>query len=118
MGVLRKSIRWENQGITEEQVKSTFDLMDMNKDGNVSKKEFLHRYTLNRRRFMEADTDKNGTLSFEELRAFILRDNIITEEQIKLIFDRMDRNKNGTVHQNEFNHCYSLYITQKQSAMI
>jgi Ca2+-binding EF-hand superfamily protein len=118
LDVLRKSIRWENPAITEEQIKSIFDLMDMNKDGNVSKKEFLHRYTLNRSRFMEADTDKNGTLSFEELRAFILRDNIITEEQIKLIFDRMDRNKNGTVDQNEFNHCYSLYITQKQSAMM
>ena len=119
LGVLRKSIRWENQGITEEQVKSTFDLMDMNNDGHVSKKEFLLRYTLNRSRFMEADTDKNGTLSFEEMRAFMLRDDMsITEEQIKLIFDRMDRNKNGTVHQNEFNHCYSLYITQKQSAMM
>ena len=61
LDVLRKSIRWEYPAITEEQVKSLFDLMDMNNDGNLSKKEFLHRYTLNRSRFMEADTDKNGT---------------------------------------------------------
>ena len=33
---------------------------EMNKDGNVSKEEFVHRYTLNRSRSMEADTDKSG----------------------------------------------------------
>ena len=105
--------------ITEKQVKSILDLMDRDNDGRVSKKEFLHRYCLNESRFVRADTDKSGFLSFEELRALMLsEDETMTEEEFKLFFDRMDRGKDGSVKQSEFNHCYSLHILGKEVAIM
>ena len=53
---LRKFMQREDPSATEELVKGPFDLMDKNKDGNVSK-EFLYRYTENRKRFMVSHTD-------------------------------------------------------------
>jgi hypothetical protein len=38
-------------------VKCLVDLMDRNKDGTVSKKEFLYRYPVNRKPFMVSQTD-------------------------------------------------------------
>lgn len=47
---------------------------------------------------MEVETGKNGTVSLGELRAFLLRDITAgTEEQIQLIFDRMDTRQRRTV---------------------
>jgi Ca2+-binding EF-hand superfamily protein len=114
---LRKSILAEDPTLTEKQVKSILDLMDRDKDGRVSKKEFLHRYCLNKSRFTKADTDKSGVLSFVELRAFMLsEDETTSEEDLKLFFERMDRDKDGSVKQSEFNHCYSLHISGKEVA--
>jgi Ca2+-binding EF-hand superfamily protein len=105
----------EDPSVTEQHVKGLFDLMDRNKDGTVSKKEFLYRYTLNRKRFMEVDVDHSGSVSFAELRAFVLKDDeTATEEEVKVLFERMDRNKNGSVSKNEFTHFYSLFVTQKE----
>jgi Ca2+-binding EF-hand superfamily protein len=112
---LRKFMQREDAFVTEEQVKGLFDLMDRNKDGIVSKKEFLHRYTLNRKRFMEVDTDHSGSVSFAELHAFMLKDDeTATGQEIKLLFERMDKNKDGTVSKNEFTHFYSIFVTQKE----
>ena len=116
---LRRSILAEDPTITEKQVKSILDLMDRDNDGRVSKKEFLHRYCLNKSHFVRADTDKNGVLSFEELRAFMLsEDETMTEEEFKLFFGHMDRGKDGSVKQSEFNHCYSLHILGKEVTTI
>ena len=116
---LRKFMQREDASVTEDQVKGLFDLMDRNKDGTVSKKEFLYRYTLNRKRFMEVDVDHSGDVSFAELRAFMLKDDeTATEEEIKVLFARMDKNKNGSVSKNEFTHFYSIFVTQKEDDKI
>jgi len=47
----------EDPSATEELVKCLVDLMDRNKDGTVSKKEFLYQYPVNRKRFMVSQTD-------------------------------------------------------------
>ena len=113
---LFKFMKQEDPSVTEEHVNSLFDLMDRNKDGTVSKTEILQRYTLNRKKFLSVDTDKSGDVDFAELRSFVLNDDeTATEEEIKLLFESMDRNKDGTVTKNEFSHFYSLYKTEKDS---
>jgi Ca2+-binding EF-hand superfamily protein len=113
---LFKFMKQEDPSVTEEQVNSLFDLMDRDKDGTVSKSEILHRYTVNRKKFMAVDTDKSGDVDFAELHSFVLHDDeTATEEEINLLFESMDRNKDGTVTKNEFSHFYSLYKTEKDS---
>jgi len=57
----------EDESVTGEEVKGLFALMDRNKDGTVSKKELLHRYILQTRRFVSVDVDHSGDVSFDEL---------------------------------------------------
>ena len=112
---LVKFMQLEDASITEEQIESLVDLMDKNRDGAVSKKEFLYRYTLNRERFTAVDTDQSGgNVSLSELSAFIQRerrqycffhkkyyDKTATEKEMRLLLERMGTSQDGKVSKNE-----------------
>jgi Ca2+-binding EF-hand superfamily protein len=112
---LLKCMQLEDASITEEQIKSLVDLMDKNKDGAASKKEFLYRYTLNRERFTAVDTGQSGgNVSLSELSAFIQKerrqycffhkkyyDKTATEKEMCLLLERMGTSQDGKVSKNE-----------------
>jgi hypothetical protein len=115
----------EDASITEEQIKSLVDLMDKNKDGAASKKEFLYRYTLNRERFTAVDTGQSGgNVSLSELSAFIQKerrqycffhkkyyDKTATEKEMCLLLERMGTSQDGKVSKNEL-HTHTHTRTQ------
>ena len=88
-----------------------FDLMDSNKDGNISEGEFLKFY-------MDADADKDKTISLKELKLYlntILKDlfelikynsstnkDSISLTNIDSLFDKIDISKNGKINSFEF----------------
>jgi hypothetical protein len=112
---LLKFIQLEDESITEDQIKSLVDLMDKNKDGSESKKEFLYRYTLNRERFTSVGTDQSGgNVSLSELNAFIQKerrqycffhkkyyDKTTTEKEMCLLLERMVTSQDDKVSKNE-----------------
>jgi len=118
-----KFMQLEDAPITEEQIKSLVDLMDKNKDGAVSKKEFLYRYTLNRQRFTAVGTDQSGgNVSLSELSAFIQKerrqycffhkkyyDKTATEKEMCVLLERMGTSQDGKVSKNELHtHTHTL----------
>merc|ERR1719478_1229629 len=88
----------ENPAVTEAQVQRRWAAMDFNKDGSVSRKEFVQAED-----FAAIDTDSSGTITIDELRASMKRENpAVTEAQVQRRWAAMDFNKDGSVSRKEF----------------
>merc|ERR1719409_1934025 len=95
---LRASMKRENPAVTEAQVHRRWAAMDFNKDGSVSRKEFVQAED-----FAAIDTDSSGTITFNELREAMKRENpAVTEAQVQRRWAAMDFNKDGSVSRKEF----------------
>jgi Ca2+-binding EF-hand superfamily protein len=113
---LRDFIKATDPSATDEQVTRVFKDLDRNGTKLVSKTEFLRRshahapafHGILRRSkgtFLEIDADQSGYISLDELQAFVkANDPSVTDEQVKNIFNDMDRNGNGSVSKSEFLH--------------
>ena len=84
------------------ELKKTFEAMDINRDGRLSKKEILAGYTVlygvdvaevEAQRVMEiADIDGNGTIDYTEfMNATVDKSKTITKERLRLAFDFFDK---------------------------
>jgi Ca2+-binding EF-hand superfamily protein len=116
---LRDFIKASDPSATDEQVTRVFKDLDRNGNKLVSKSEFLRRshahapafHGILRRSkgtFLEIDADQSGYISLDELLSFVkANDPSVTDEQVKNIFNDMDRNGNGWVSKSEFLHRHS-----------
>ncbi|XP_054269129.1 uncharacterized protein LOC128990658 [Macrosteles quadrilineatus] len=92
--------------------KRLFNKMDSNKDGNLTKedlkqglKDFVN-YSASEEELEETmktlDSDKNGTIDFEEFIGYIAWSRQMrVEESIKYAFGTFDRNKDGLINKDE-----------------
>ena len=88
----------ENPAVTEAQVQRRWAAMDFNKDGSVSRKEFVQAED-----FAAIDTDSSGTITIDELRAAMKRENrAVTEAQVIARFASLDVNRDGSLSQAEY----------------
>lgn len=56
-----------------------------------------------KRKFASLDTDRNGRLSFAELRDLLKQGNPhMTERELRLLFNGVDSDRNGEIDFNEF----------------
>lgn len=88
---------------------STFQIIDDNGDGRLTKKELLKGLIIYNENivnpeqevenvFKKVDTDQNGFLEFEEfVRVIIDKKKILTNEILKFAFDFFDKDGNGEV---------------------
>ncbi len=90
-----------SQEETKELMK-TFDAMDINKDGRLSRQEILAGYTVvygadlaevETQRIMEvADIDGNGTIDYTEfINATLDKNKVMTHERLRMAFDFFDK---------------------------
>ena len=94
---LRAAMKRENPAVTEAQVQRRWAAMDFNKDGSVSRKEFVQAED-----FAAIDTDSSGTITIDELRAAMKRENrAVTEAQVIARFASLDVNRDGSLSQAE-----------------
>ena len=95
---LRAAMKRENPAVTEAQVQRRWAAMDFNKDGSVSRKEFVQAED-----FAAIDTDSSGTITIDELRAAMKRENrAVTEAQVIARFASLDVNRDGSLSQAEY----------------
>ena len=95
---LRAAMKRENPAVTEAQVQKRWAAMDFNKDGSVSRKEFVQAED-----FAAIDTDSSGTITIDELRAAMKRENrAVTEAQVIARFASLDVNRDGSLSQAEY----------------
>ena len=95
---LRAAMKRENPAVTEAQVQKRRAAMDFNKDGSVSRKEFVQAED-----FAAIDTDSSGTITIDELRAAMKRENpAVTEAQVIARFTSLDVNRDGSLSQAEY----------------
>ena len=95
---LRAAMKRENPAVTEAQVQRRWAAMDFNKDGSVSRKEFVQAED-----FAAIDTDSSGTITIDELRAAMKRENrAVTEAQVIARFTSSDVNRDGTLSKAEY----------------
>ena len=104
-----KAARKEARGERRAKVLEQFDA---DGDGKLNQEEReaareAHRARIEAKRqerFAEADTDKNGSLSLEEFSAIppVARRIERRENFAQRVFDRMDKNDNGTIEADEF----------------
>ena len=94
-----------NHMITQDETKQlmkTFEALDLNKDGRLSKDEIIAGYTLlegahaaesEAGRIMEmADVDKNGTIDYSEfVTATLNKTKLLTQERMKIAFEFFDK---------------------------
>ena len=110
----------EQKGNTfsESEVERIIDLVDTNDSGLIDFTEFLvaasnEEELLKRERLENAfaylDADKNGYITIEEIRHF-LDGTEETKDELKKIFDEVDKNGDGKISKNEF---LSLLINKK-----
>lgn len=94
-----------------DEINFIFDLMDTNKDNNISESEF-------KKFFMAADADNSKTVSLVELQSYLNRllkdlfevlkfysgtkQNAISLSNINTVFDKMDTTKDGKINSLEF----------------
>jgi calcium-dependent protein kinase len=91
--------------ISQEETKElekTFEAMDINKDGRLSRQEILSGYTViygadlaevETQRIMEvADIDNNGTIDYTEfINATLDKNKVMTHERLRMAFDFFDK---------------------------
>ena len=95
---LRAAMKRENPAVTEAQVQRRWAAMDFNKDGSVSRKEFVQAED-----FAAIDTDSSGTITIDELRAAMKRENpAVTEAQVIARFTSLDVNRDGSLSKAEY----------------
>jgi hypothetical protein len=84
----------------QAKAKERIDAMDTNKDGKISKEEFMAscKGTNCSQRFDALDTNKDGYLTKEELQEKAAS----TKEKAKEQIDAMDTNKDGKISKEEF----------------
>ena len=115
-GVIAKSelmrIFQEQKGNTfsESEVERIVDMVDTNDSGLIDFTEFVvaasnEEELLKRQRLENAfaylDSDKNGYITIEEVRQF-LDGTEETKDELKKIFDEVDKNGDGKISKNEF----------------
>ena len=95
---LREAMAKTNAAVTDEQVRMRWEELDVNGDGTVSKKEFLHAEA-----FAAIEVDGSGDIGIEELRAAMRRDNTqVTEEAVQKRWGELDGNRDGSISKEEF----------------
>ncbi|XP_059142568.1 uncharacterized protein LOC131930170 [Physella acuta] len=95
---------------SDEEIKKMFGAMDANIDNSVTLEELLQvlsQYDPKRKRecslraaFRELDTDNSGTISAEEVKVMLADYGL--EEELKNIFDAVDKDGDGKINYNEF----------------
>ena len=98
-----------------EQLKHVFNEIDLDKNGEISKKEFLaadeklkkYGLTGNWNEILRGvDTDGNGSISYEEFyTAAVDKTKILTDESIEAAFKLFDLDNDGTIEIKEFMAC-------------
>ena len=72
-----------------------FDNMDANEDGAISREEFANPHA---KRFKEADTDNNGSISPAEFEAKMMER---AKSHAARMFERLDKNSDGAIDKDE-----------------
>eukprot|EP00698_Gefionella_okellyi_P001843 TRINITY_DN11683_c0_g1_i1.p1 TRINITY_DN11683_c0_g1~~TRINITY_DN11683_c0_g1_i1.p1 ORF type:complete len:464 (-),score=103.62 TRINITY_DN11683_c0_g1_i1:2-1393(-) len=90
----------------DRRLRVEFDALDTNKDGNLSPSELKAGLRLLKLPYEDPDVqllldrldaDKNGLVSFDEFRTFVLK----RERKLRALFDELDTNRNGVIDSGE-----------------
>ena len=99
---------------TINQIRNDFKLMDKNKDGKISKKEFTEYSSIMAENlgietnelelmFQKIDTDKSGFIDYTEFLSASLNNSLISERKnLESVFNFIDKNKSGFISPFEF----------------
>ena len=104
---------WQGVTVTEERILRMIDAVDDDKDGRINFGEFFKMMIARTvvkdlqekmtEMFGTLDVDKDGVITSEEVRRVLQGvGDTITQEQIELIIQRYDDNKDGVVSLQEF----------------
>ncbi|CAH8871985.1 unnamed protein product [Trichobilharzia szidati] len=104
----------ERFGFERDKAREAIRLFDEDKDGKISKKEFMKATNKKlsqcdvscaalRKIFREMDRDKNGTVSKKELKEYMRNDcNFVFPVQVEQWVDKYDKNRDGSLSYEEF----------------
>ena len=94
-----------------EHLKNIFYEMDINKDGSITLEEmqqclsnmFKNNKNYIENLFNEIDTNKSGRIEYTQLiSALVEQKTYLKEEKLKDVFERIDKDKNGKISNNDF----------------
>ena len=94
-----------------EHLKKIFYEMDINKDGSITLEEmqqclsnmFKNNKNYIENLFNEIDTNKSGRIEYTQLiSALVEQKTYLKEEKLKDVFERIDKDKNGKISNNDF----------------
>jgi len=72
-------------------------------------------YTYNQPLFKTMDTDEDGTISFDEYKAYVMPLGV-TEAECKVGFEMIDTDGNGVLSYEEFNHAIMMYYFDRNNS--
>ena len=110
---LRAAMKRDNPFVMEHEVRRKFLEMDLDGDGVISRREYGVA-----QEFSYVDTDSSGTISLDELRAAMKRDNpLVTDLEVERRWLQLDQNCDGSVSKNEFARAHGISLSEFRSAM-
>ena len=121
-----------NMGVNEEteQLKCVFEMLDLNKDGQLTKveicqalKKVLPTENIDEQKVSniidDMDGNKDGVISFEEfLRVTIGQKLIFDKNNLKMAFDAFDINKDGKLSKEELKHVLNTPTSEYVDTLI
>jgi len=82
---------------------------------NEIENTIAYGYTVNQPLFKTVDVDEDGTISFDEYKAFVMPLGA-TEAECKVGFEMIDTNADGILSYEEFNHALVMYYFDKNNS--
>ncbi|EEH58646.1 uncharacterized protein MICPUCDRAFT_14714 [Micromonas pusilla CCMP1545] len=110
---VREGLAKRGIAVSTAHLEKLFAAMDANADARVSATEFdafcEERRGAIRRAFVSVDRDENGEVDSEELRCGVERAGLkISDAQLRDVFEKLDKDKSGTLSEKEFEEALML----------
>ena len=110
---MREGLAKRGIAVSTAHLEKLFAAMDANADARVSATEFdafcEERRGAIRRAFVSVDRDENGEVDSEELRCGVERAGLkISDAQLRDVFEKLDKDKSGTLSEKEFEEALML----------